>query len=174
MLLGACVSGGAAGSSELHAGIKTAQSPVFIVPETGSFAWRSGSKLVPSPRLDARKYDRMIREALTEAFAQKGYRLSSPGASDLLVSYVGGLESVLDDFLIDKLFGVNPAWHDGTKNRRYEKGTLVVDIVESETKRGVWRGAVQANVTFDLTDGERRERIGRAVELLMARFRVGY
>lgn len=147
----------------------------MVVPDHGLFAWRQGSRLQPDPRLDAGKMDGMIRGALSDALADKGYELGTIDASNLWVGYLGALESALDNVLLDKLFGVNPDWESaGGKNRRFEKGTLVVDIVEARTGRGIWRGAVQADVTFELTDAERRRRIRQAVDMLMAQFRVGY
>jgi len=160
---------------ELQAAVTSVQNPGMVVPERGLFAWRPGSRLHPDPRLDAGKMDRMIRGALSDAFADKGYELGTAENANLWVGYIGALESALDDVLLNKLFGVNPAWQaSGRENRRYEKGTLVVDIVEARTRLGIWRGAVQANVTFDLDDTERRGRIREAVDMLMSRFRVGY
>jgi hypothetical protein len=176
-LLQGCASSekSAAPPPELQASVTSVQNPGMVVPERGLFAWRPGSRLHPDPRLDASKMDRMIRGALSDAFADKGYELGTAENANLWVGYIGALESALDDVLLNKLFGVNPAWQaSGRENRRYEKGTLVVDIVEARTRLGIWRGAVQANVTFDLDDAERRRRIREAVDMLMSRFRVGY
>jgi hypothetical protein len=83
--------------------------------------------------------------------------------------FFGVLESELDDQAIAKIYGIAPGLIVQSTDD-YEKGALIIDIVDGFTKQSVWRGALQAAVTFDVEPAIRQQRVTSAVEALLKNF----
>lgn len=142
------------------------------VPSSGSFAFMiEASRFYDDPRIDGARLNAMLQSAIEKEMIRKGYRLGMRGNCDLMVGYVVALESTLDDNAISSSYGFNTGWSvDEINPKKYEKGTLIVDIFDARTKKPIWRGAMQAYVGFDLSEKIRRKRINMAISMLLARF----
>jgi len=60
---------------------------------------------------------------------------------------------------------VNLASPDPT---RYEKGTLVIDVIERSSGLSAWRSALQGFASLDISESERRTRIHELVQRMLA------
>jgi len=54
--------------------------------------------------------------------------------------------------------------------RIYRQGSLIVDIVEGDTKRPLWRGVSEQRLQDSLSPEEQRQRLGAAVTDIMSNF----
>lgn len=135
------------------------------------FAWMPGAeRYYDDPRVKDQTIKPMLENAIQQTLINSGYQyIQDPQWADFLVGYLVALESELDDQTIAKLYGNTPGLPlQSTED--YEKGTLVVDIVDGLTKQSVWRGALQAAVTFDVEHSVRQQRVTAAVETLLNNF----
>jgi len=135
------------------------------------FAWLPGAeRYFDDPRIKDQTIKPMLENIIQQTLINSGYQFTqSPQQADFLVGYLVALESELDDQAIAKLYGNTPGLPlQSTED--YEKGTLVVDIVDGVTKHSVWRGALQAAVTFDVEHSLRQQRVKSAVETLLNNF----
>jgi hypothetical protein len=149
------------------------QDPTVRLPASGTFAWLPGSRLQRDRRVDTDFLDHAVRETLRDTLAARGFTASESSPTAFWVGYVGALESAMDDATVNTVFGIDAGWRPASASdtsQTYEKGTLIVVIVELHTKRVAFRGAVQANVSFDLPENVRQERVQRAIGQLLARF----
>lgn len=131
-------------------------------PERGPFA----------PGTD---YDRRIRDTIARRLEKRGFE--AVGADpDFLVSYSLGREERLDTSggRREVSPGVSIAWEEGELVRAYTEGTLVVEILDAESRETVWIG--WATEVLDdpdrlLQEPERLMRkIDKAVRRIVKRF----
>lgn len=94
-----------------------------------------------------------------------------PMIRDLLIGYTLVTENTLNNQDINTRYSVT-ADPSGISNRKseYEKGTVIIDVLDAETSVLVWRGAVQALANFDVSKATELNRIKLAVEKLVASF----
>ncbi len=92
-------------------------------------------------------------------------------ASDLLIGFTLALESALSDEEISQNYDIVPVLaRDKDKMNRYEKGTVIIDVADAESRSLIWRGALQAFASSEVPEALRRERIDKAVKILIDNF----
>jgi len=91
--------------------------------------------------------------------------------SDLLIGFTLALEGPLSDQEISQNFGITPVLsRDKDKTNEYEKGTVIIGIADARSRTLIWRGALQASATSDIPEDVRRQRISKAVRILIDNF----
>jgi hypothetical protein len=142
-------------------------------PETGAYTWMPGSEVVVPAASDAAALDVQLRAALQDSLLRRGFFLAPDGKGDYWVGYALVIEGALHDAQLDRKYGLHGDL-EPTRDRRYERGALVLDVVDRRQKRGVWRGSIEALVDPTLSEELRRERLRLGVERLLTRFKQGY
>ena len=111
------------------------------------------------PRLDANAFfNDYFQGAIEQQLAARGLMRAEPGeAGDLLLHYHASIERRLqvNDVTGDSIYC--PARDCGTVSE-YEAGTLLIDIVDRQTNRLVWRGWTQTAVDGMLANQDVMER----------------
>jgi len=142
--------------------------PEFDFTSVRTFSWaeREGSAAVDD--LNATR----IRSAVEVALAAAGVAPSEAGSADVLVAFD---VSVRDRVRVSESGEIYGYRYGGFVPRdvdvyQYRDGTLVVDLVDAEAGRLVWRGSARAALREDGSPERRTERIRSAVEALFADF----
>ena len=124
-----------------------------------TYAW------METPRMQAMQqatlFDRRLRAAVEEQLAGKGMKKADANReADLLIVYTAGVQDKLD---------VQSSGYFGQRVdvREYQQGTLVIDVVDAQTKRLVWRATAKAEVG-DADPSS--EKIGKAVQKMFGSF----
>ena len=108
-----------------------------------------------------------IREELRTAFESRGYRYS-PQAADLDVAYYATAAPVLDL----RTFNYGYDWRGFPRQAidvyQYEQGTVIVDVIDPETRHLLWRGEGKAAVSTD--PARYAEQLRKAVHEIVKRF----
>ena len=116
---------------------------------------------VGDPRLDNNPFFKdHLQGAIEKALAAKGYERAATEAPDLLVHYHANVSQRVEVYNADSQYGY---CYENCNARvvDYEEGTLVVDIVDRETNKVVWRGWAQ-----DAMDGviDNQQRLEKQVD----------
>jgi hypothetical protein len=91
--------------------------------------------------------------------------------SDLLIGFTLAFESALSDQEISRNYDIVPGLSSNKeKPNEYEKGTVIIDVADAESRSLIWRGALQAFASSDIPEDVRRERIDKAVKILTDNF----
>ena len=90
---------------------------------------------------------------------------------DLSIGYTLIVKKALNDHDIDRINDITEGRSSNNDNiNEYKKGTLVMDVIDPETKVLIWRGALHALSSFYIPEDRRRNSIARAVEKLVDDF----
>jgi hypothetical protein len=125
-----------------------------------TYSWAPRDALpTGDPRLDNNPFlDARIRTAVDSVMAVKGYRATHPdSAPDLTLHYHVSVRERVDYVQADTHLGYRYAGSE-TIARSYEEGTLLIDIAEARTKRILWRGWAQRDITGVIDDRTQLER----------------
>jgi len=154
-----------------------------------TYAWIPDSRArTGDPRIDNAFIDDVLHRAIDESLSAKGYRKAPEATADLLVAYhtVTELDGTYTQVYSYYGFGFTPGYGRGRGGRDewsgmspaytqaytqvFEKGTLLIDIVDNQKKDLIWRGIAQATVDADADPMKREKRITSAVRNVMNLF----
>lgn len=127
-------------------------------------------KFYSDPRINKTGLKVMIENAITQEINNKGLTLRQVTSSvKYLLAYTAAMESSLDDRTILLRYGLLPG-DDLTMpaSQSYNKGTLIIYLVDAQTKRPVWKSALQAEVDFEVDNFTRSQRVQLAVKKMLS------
>jgi hypothetical protein len=139
------------------------------LPQSARYSWLpAAEKYYEDARFKNSPIQSYFKEAIQQNLNNRGYRLVSSAAdSDFLVGYVIALESSLKDEEINEQYHLNPGLPGQAVNsNQYEKGTLIIDLIDPGSQRSMWRGAMQGFAKFDTKEEVRKKRINLFVDRL--------
>ena len=140
-----------------------------------SYDWKTDRpQRIRDPRFDSSVLHSRIRDAVERQLGGKGFqrRAAEP---DFLISYFVKLDRKVDvspagDAWADPWQGPQGAHSAGVQTRRYEQGTLILDIVDPVSTRLLWRGTAAAELSLLDSQRERRREVDAAVRRILAPF----
>jgi hypothetical protein len=116
-----------------------------------TYAWRPGKQQgMADPRYDSSLIDRRVRAAVERVLASKGYTPAAAGTPpDFLVGYHVVVRQKTSVQTIDHYYGYRVGGWGGwpqTYSHDYDEGTLLIDIIDPQTMKLLWRGSGTAVV----------------------------
>ena len=150
-----------------------------------TYAWmarlasKPGDEEIYTPQLKSSVERAVVRELKRRGFTQTS---SKP---DFLVAWYAAVNDAVQNSTVDSYYGyaAGGGWDYRTAGTaafvpggmrirayHYEKGSLIVDVVDPKTKRPIWRGTASAEVFPKWSEGKRRARIDTAVGMLLEEF----
>jgi hypothetical protein len=144
-----------------------------------SFTWAPRMQEIRSDPHEAEVTDKeTLENAISNALQKKGYAYTwRAGLADLRVGYLVVMNGALSGKEINDRYGIQPGLNlQAPDTVRYEKGTLVIDIIDVKTGRTAWRGALQGFADLEISREDRQERLNDMVMFMLTRFpaRAGY
>ena len=109
--------------------------------------------------------------AVEKQLAALGYERASAAPPDLLVHYHANISERIDVNRVDHSYGYCYDADCSTRVIQYEAGTLVIDVVDAQSKRVLWRGWAQTDI-----DGviEHPDRLTRMINQAVTRMFAGF
>ena len=152
-----------------------------------TYAWiPGGRKPTGDPRIDNNTLlDSRVRRAVDSELAANGFNKVSGGKPDFWVVYHVTLDKKSDVTLLNSYYGYGPGWGHSYGHRyrpygwagpaetyvyQYDEGTLILDIIEPETRKLMWRGHATDEVQFSDSLGKKEAHINEAVRRILASF----
>ncbi len=147
-----------------------------------TFAFVADTGGETSVAADNELIDRRIRRAIERHLAGRGFRPVDPARADFLVRYDLAIEQRVRGSGLSTGFGFGLSSGGrfgsigigtGTQIETYERGTLIIDVIEGTSGDMVWRG-VSAQALHRLSDPQRpAERINATVDKILTQFPPG-
>jgi hypothetical protein len=152
LLAAAVVSLLACASDDTAIPVSSSYDPLYRFPLESTFAWDERSNTLPdNPDIDRNATDALLKEVIGEVFAAHGYR---PGGADApyRLSY---------EYAVNRRTGPDES---------FAMGSVSLILVERASRRRIWTGFGRAEIYQGLTPEERRERLRRAMDRMLANF----
>jgi hypothetical protein len=140
-----------------------------------SFEWAPADALpVADPRLAANPvFNDRMHGAVAAGLESRGWTRADAAGADVLIHYHANVTTRLDVAGIDRAYGSCPGGECDSQTVEYEAGTIVLDFVDAQTQRLIWRGWAQTDLHELLADSDRMaDAIEHAVERMLQRLPV--
>ncbi|WP_167495830.1 MULTISPECIES: DUF4136 domain-containing protein [Desulfosediminicola] len=146
-----------------------------------SFAWIDSVEDGGRVRTPKPEVDRFVRQAVERELVVKGYSRAEPDSADFLISWFGKLDEKIQHQDIShfyRSYGYGSALaaalpetvEEGSIQKSYKEGTLVIDIVDRESGNLIWRGSATDTIVRKVDEREAGMIINKAVREIMNGF----
>jgi len=157
---------------EMPVSFITVHHSMLNIPEKATYQWSDGfTRQAESSLIKNVDMWGLLKQSIEQEMHRKGYRqIAQAQQADLNISFMAALESSLGDAEIARQYGLVPGLMvKNVDQERYQKGTLIFDVVNPKTNTLAWRTAGQALATLaDIPLDRRRARINIFVKKLLA------
>lgn len=141
------------------------------------------TNVAPDATTNATLTDEALRPhivaAIDRQLARRGLVKVDADQADVQVAVLAAMAAGMNSTALGEYYGYVTGWGSpflgatpSTSMSVYEKGTIVVDLVDRAQKRGIWRGTVSTRVAQARTLDERVKRINEAMDKVFQRFPV--
>jgi hypothetical protein len=137
-----------------------------------TFAWFPLADVPPDDQTTGdRALDKRIYEAIEGQMQSKGYAPAASSAADLLLTY----RLLRTDGYQEPKLPYAAQWHRGAyldavhaSPDTYERGTLIIDVVDRSSRELVWRGSASARLQLHTSYDATVKRANAAIEQTLA------
>ena len=168
-----------AGCAQLQTDSKIDDTTDFSSLKT--FSWlHDADQPAEDVRLNDPNIRQAVRNAVEESLAAKGYVMTERQQADFLVTWFGAIEQKIKKENIDHFYSPygygtlfrDPAFNTGSpqKIREYEKGTIIIDIVDPKSQKVIWRGNGSGRLAEDQPEQTVLRNLNRSVTTILAPF----
>lgn len=124
--------------------------------------------------------DQRVRSAVNRQLSLKGMKQVAPAKADVLMNYLIKVDKKINVDTFNSNYGYNPYYGHGwgmsgfmysqTRVREYEVGTLILDMVNRESGKLIWRGSVADTIRNQNTPEERIEVVNQAISEMLVNY----
>ena len=143
----------------------------FNASQAQTFSWSSSmQELTGVPRLNEVALRDMLKASISDNLNARGYRYQGEqGPGDLVVGYSVSLDDSEMNSDAARRSGVIPSLNFSTPDpEKYEKGTIVIEVIQSTNGIVAWRSALQGFAIIDMDDADRRKRLDGMVQRMLS------
>jgi hypothetical protein len=146
-----------------------------------TFSWlHDTEKPAEDVRLNDPKVRQTVRSAVEESLISKGYEQVERQQADFLVTWFGAIEQKMKKENIDHFYapyGYGTLYRDPVLNTEsprtiaeYEKGTIIIDIVDPKSQKLIWRGTGSGKLAEDQPEQTALRNLNRSVTKILDPF----
>lgn len=146
-----------------------------------TFAWLTDiDQTADDVRLNDPEVRKTIRTAVEQSLSAKGYEQADRSQANFLVAWFGAIEQKIKKENIDHFYapyGYGTLHRDPTLNpgsprpiMEYEEGTLIIDIMDPDDRRIIWRGSGSGRVVEDRSRQAALNNLSRSVSKILEPF----
>jgi uncharacterized protein DUF4136 len=168
--------------------IKTNQAPNTDFKVFKTYAWLPPVPVVKNVAPDAVTNPTLSEEALMPALvaavdrelAARGFTKAPAESADLHVAYFAALSVGFNQSYLGEHYGYITGWASPipiglaptTNVNVYEKGTVLVDLVDRAANKAIWRGTALTRIAQEHSVDKRIERINDAVKRMFEKYPI--
>jgi hypothetical protein len=101
------------------------------------------------PMLSTSITNQALRQDIIRDMEARGYRRAGAGTADIDVAFYASAQQALDIHTFDYGYTWRGWPREYTDVTRYERGTVIIDLVDPGTRQLLWRGQGVAHVSTD-------------------------
>ncbi len=142
-------------------------SPYATIQAGSTFRFLEGAGVQGNDE-DTRAIEDQLQRSIIAELQSREVSLAGNLTPDLYVGLVAAETSILDAREVVRMFGIflgEDEWDTGVP-----AGTILIVVLDGNTRRVLWRSSAQGAVLRDLPIAERRERVARHIDRMFATF----
>jgi hypothetical protein len=142
------------GASGCATKIGATYDPFVVFPATAQWTWNDELNRIPKhPSMETLNIQSIVREAITEGLAERGYTLAPAGGKvDFRVHYQVGLGQKIEQ--------------DSVKSY----ASLSLTLVDTKTDRSAWVGFIKTDADIATPEAQRRKRLREQMNKMLKNF----
>jgi Domain of unknown function (DUF4136) len=168
--------------------IETHRDPKADFTTVKTYAWLPPVPVIPDRPPDAVSDPTLSQDALRphliaavdQQLAARGLTQTDQASADVHVASYALLTSNVSQTYVGEYYGYVTGWGSpiapglapSTSSTIYQKGTVVIDLVQRATNRAIWRAVVSARIDQERTLKQRVERVNKAVDRMFEKFPI--
>jgi uncharacterized protein DUF4136 len=169
--------------------IKTNQDAKANFAAIKTYAWLPPAPLVQTvapggltnPTLSEEALGPHIVAAIDRELAARGWtKVAEVDNADVKIAYFAAMTTGFNNTYLGEYYGyvtgwanpIAPGYTPSTSMSVYEKGTVIVDIVQRAENRAIWRASAQTRINQEHTLQQRIDRINQAAGRMFEKFPV--
>jgi len=135
--------------------------PEFSLNKLQSFSWaKQHADISVGLKKTSFSVSSLIDVAITQALRKKAYPLEQGHNKSMQIRYHVSLASEMSDKALILKYGLSPGLRGNSSDAKaHEQGVLVVELIDPELNKVVWRGAVEVFTGVETTDKDRQDRV---------------
>ena len=142
------------------------------IAKGSTFTWLPQKRpVLGNTRINKSEIGQLLDHSFKETLKKQGFIWrNASNEAQYQLTYVAIAGDAVSEADINRSFQINPGLKsDSYISKKYEKGTLIVDIIDSRSGQSVWRVSMQANLDRDDDLIARQQRINGAVQALISK-----
>ncbi len=121
-----------------------------------------------------------IMAAVDRQLRSRGLTTAERNAADVQVIYYAAMGVGFQRSYLGEGYGYVTGWPSpippglapSTSSTVYEKGTIVIDVIDPAAKKAIWRGVMKTRVNQENTQERRIARINEAIDKIFEKFPI--
>jgi hypothetical protein len=137
-----------------------------------SFRWTQATEATTEAKTDE-VWDERIRGKISQELTKKGFNASATDQSDFLINYQFiTQERVAVNQKDDMLRYANYRYANSldVDTFSYRVGSLILDVIDPQSKEVVWQGHVYGFVDVHTDPKKQEKRLDKAIQMLLSKF----
>jgi hypothetical protein len=137
-----------------------------------NFHWIQGIENPPEAQVDE-QLDQLIRSKISQALVNKGFNESLTEKADFLINYqliTQERVAIHQQGTVARHLGYHHPDVLDVDAYSYRVGSLVLDVVDPQSREVVWQGNVQGFVDVHTDPKKQEQRLDKAVGMLLSKF----
>lgn len=124
--------------------------------------------------------DGRVRASVDKQLQLKGLSKTDTNDADILINYLTQIDKKVNIDTFNSSFGYSPYYGAGWRRggsiqthatvKEYKVGTLILDIVDRQSRKLIWRGSVAGTIREKNTPEERADAINTAVIEMLKKY----
>ena len=136
-------------------------------------------KAVPSNdiRVNNAEINRMVRNSVEKHLATRGYIRVEPDQADYLLSWYGNITDEVKELSLSSFYarngytgmiGTMPENVEGGKVKKvFSRGTLILDVMDKETQKVIWRGTATNTIQENMSKGRKAQYVDASIKKIL-------
>lgn len=145
--------------------------------QRGTYAWLENSVPSGDSRVNNPEISEIVRTTVERQLLQRGYTAVPADQADYLLTWFGKINEEVKEISLNRFYatygygtlsGNMPKNVDGGKVRKvFPRGTLIIDVLDIDTKAVIWRGSATNTFSEGMNSGQLRKYISVSVAKIL-------
>lgn len=153
-----------------------------VVPENFSevkatYGWLKNTQASSKIRANNQTIESLIHQSVDRYLQSKGYKRVDADGADYLITWFGKIKEEVKEIAVSQFYSsygygslagrVKQESTNGKVVKTFTRGTLILDVLDPESKTVLWRGSATNTIQENMSDGDVEKFIDLSVKKIL-------